>query len=156
MSTLPVGRHICVADAGTYSLGELPNEKKTPYAEVMFRCVQGEFEGQTHWFKGFLSEAAIKFTLQKLRTAGAEFPGGDITDGAGLGSVEVEIVVRQQKDSSYTEIAFVNDPNAKPEAKAMDPGKKADFRDRFRGAVLSLAAPTQAPKATGTGGKIPF
>lgn len=149
---LPVGKYFAVGLLDESFFGELDNERRTPYVEVAFKVIEGDLKGETMRQRFFLSENAAKYTIQNLKNAGAEFPGGAIDDLSGLGTKRCEIVVQPQKprpgesESRFVEIRFVNDPDAAPKAAApLTDKSRMDLRARLRAQVLEA-----------TGGKTPF
>lgn len=154
---IPVGKYPAVALPETAVFSTTPTTG-SDYLEVVFRVTgDGPQKGEEMKKSFWLTPAAKEYAIADLRACGCTFPGGDITDLAGLGTKEVEIVVQKQKpkegevESKYNEIRFINDPNApRKAATPIAADKKEALRARLRADVLASEA-----AAAGKGGQAP-
>lgn len=140
-------------------LGEVPNDKKTPFARVALKITGGEFDGRVVSRDLFLSEKATEHSVKALRALGCTFPGNDITNYDGFGTTEVSFTVDHEsyeKDGetrTVAKIGFINSlaGGIKPEAQ-MNAAQKAALKARLMGTLAATAGKTNgsAPKAGGT------
>lgn len=100
------------------------------------------------WY-GFCTDASIENTVKALRVMGCQFPNGpdglpDITNMAGLGTTEFDIVVVKDvyNGKTRTKVQYINEPGGGGPAmkSTMDDAKKLDFRQRMAGALLKAKA----------------
>jgi len=114
---------------------------------VRFEVVDGPQAG--HQITEFLSfsEAALKYTVEKMRTMG--WSGIDLADVETLGSNEVEIVVRAEEweGQSRMRVAFINAVGGASMAlkSALNESERKAFAARMRGLIVGLD-PSQARK----------
>lgn len=160
MINLPVGTYPAVAIPESAQFGETPGTH-AEFLEILFRVTDGPYKGDEMKRTFWLTPKAEKYSIADLRTCGCTFPGGDITNLVGLGMKDVEIVVQKQKpkdgevESKYTEIRFINDPNApRRHVPTIAEDKKQALRDRLRAAILEQKA--EAGESIGADDDIPF
>ncbi len=160
MSALPIGKYMAVALPESATEGETPNTG-TPFIEINFRVTSEDHHDEEMKKTFWLTEKASEYVVAELRACGCTFPGGDITNLEGLGTREVELVVQRQKpkpgemESRFTEIRFINDPNAPRGAKPIADDKKQALREKLRAAVMEAKAKAGEPIGTGSD-DIPF
>ena len=158
-----------IVKQGTYhgkgisvDLGEVQNDKKTPYARVALKIVGGEFDGRIVSRDLFLSEKATEHSVKALRALGCTFPGNDVTNFDGFGTTEVSFTVDHEsydKDGETKTIAKVGFINSlaggiKPEAQ-MNAAQKAALKARLMGTLAATAG--KPANGTGSAGvKPPF
>lgn len=143
---------------GTPELGESP-EKHSEFYRVSVQIKGGEFDGRIVSRDFYFSGEAAKYSTESMRTLGCTFPGNDITNLEGFGTVDVPFTVVHKKytnkegvEKTYAEIGFINKPFGISEEARMDDAKKAAFKAKMLG---TLAA--SAPKGNGTvTSKAPF
>lgn len=159
--SLPVGNYPAVAIPESAQWGETPTTK-SEFVEITFRVTDGPHKGEEKSKSFWFTPKAMEYAIADLRACGCTFPGGDVTNLTGLGTREVEIVVQKQKpkegelESKYTEIRFINDPNApRRQVPAIGEDKKQALRDRLRGAILDAQAKAGEPVGAGSD-DIPF
>lgn len=143
------GKHPAKADPTSYELGEDQNGK--PFAFLSFDIVDGPDKGRTIGGYFYLTDAAKDYSIERLRNAGATFPGGDIFDPAGIGSSDCQIVVEHDEHNGKTsaKIKFVNKRGGggvKAENKLSDGGKQR-FRDTFKADLLATGSKAKGPEA---------
>lgn len=160
MKNLAIGTYPAVALPDTAQFGETPGTH-AEFLEVVFRVIDGPEKGSEMKKTFWLTPKAQDYAIKDLRACGCLFPGGDITNLEGLGMKDVEIVVQKQKpkdgevESKYTEIRFINDPNApRRQVPTIAADKKQALRDRLRGAILE--AKQEAGEPIGSSDDIPF
>lgn len=136
------GKHPARADKTSYELGEDQNGK--PFAFLSFDIIDGPDKGRTIGGYFYLTDAAKDYSIEKLRNAGASFPGGDIFANDGIGDSDCQIVVEHEEYNGKTsaKIKFVNKRGGggvKAENKLSDGGKQR-FRDMFKADLLATGS----------------
>lgn len=160
-----------ITKAGTYKakafeamLGR-SSERKTPFVGIKFRVIDGEFNGQTVKWEGYLTDKTAERTLESLQHCG--WTGDDISVFAtglnGLDKNEVELQIEMEPGSTdptkeYPKVQWVNRAGggAKFAGEAMDAAAAADFGKKFRGLALSLKAKAGATPEKKKDDGIPF
>jgi hypothetical protein len=122
----------------------------TEQIAIQFMVVDGGPQnGRTIMAYKFLTEAAIKYTVETLRTLG--WQGDDLSDLRTVGSAgEVEIVVHEDmyNEKVYLKVAFVNDLNRTATPKgAMNEQERKEFASRMK-ALVRGCAPAKSNGAT--------
>lgn len=114
----------------------------TPQVEVVFQVTEGECIGETiSWF-GFLTDAALPYTLRSLRFTG--FEGNDLSDLESVGSQECSITVKEDTWEGETrlKVEWVNDLGGIRSKAMSDP---ANFAKQMMAKIAALEA-GQKPK----------
>lgn len=129
---MPKGEYIA-RGVGTPKLGEY----EKPFVEVRVRVLEGPYADEEITDRLYFSEAALPYSIEKLRTLGCTFPDDNAADFSGFGSVDVQIVVDHDtwKGVTRPRVKFYNrltrrnakTPNAM--AEAMERARKL-LRDR--------------------------
>jgi hypothetical protein len=124
-----VGKEMCRSKGGAEQLA------------LRFEVTAGDKAGaQITEFLSF-SDAALKYTVEKMRTCG--WSGADLADLETLGSTEVEIVVRMKQDPGYEprmRVQFINSVGGGAVAvkSALSDSEKRAFAAKMRAAILGL------------------
>ena len=156
---LPAGRY----PARTVEADLGYTKSNTEQVALGFEVLAGEHQG---WrITGFFSfsEAAVDYTMEKLRNAG--WQGDDISDLSSLcpSSTECSIVVRHEEYEGKTsaKVAFVNRSGGVKLAAPLDADQRASFAQRMRAkAIASRQAQepqpaAQSPRAPTSNAKAP-
>jgi hypothetical protein len=89
---IPAGRYICRARPESLIFGAASTN--APQVAIELDIMNEGFEGETIGWYGVLTGGATEITLRELRAAG--WLGQDFNDPHGLGSVEVEAVIKYE------------------------------------------------------------
>ena len=120
----------------------------TPQVAITYEVVDGEHAGETIRDYAALSEAALKYTVEKMRACG--WQGVDVSNLETLGSKECQIVVKSEvyNGESRLRVRFVNDLTRTGSAiiGTMDDAKKRAMAAKLRGLIAGLD-PSQAKVA---------
>lgn len=118
-------------------------------------AVEFEIEGgdRIAWWSGFVSDKAIQYTLNGLRTCG--WSNDDLTDLQGITNNEVELVIEHHtyNEKTSARIKYINKPG-RAIAKPMEPATAKTFAERMRGAAMK--APKVVPPGELQSDTIPF
>lgn len=124
-----VGKDLCKSSSGKEQLA------------LRFEVTAGDKAGcQITEFLSF-SEAALKYTVKKMRTCG--WTGVDLSDLETLGSAEVDIVVRMKEDPGYEpklRVDFINEVGGGAIAvkSALSDAERRGFAAKMRGLIAGL------------------
>jgi hypothetical protein len=147
MSNIEPGKYIATALSAEFGASK---EKGTEYVRVVFQL---EGAADTIAWDGYFTEKTTQRTIESLRYCGCTFPGDDVTNLAGLGSQQVQLVVEHEhyKEKTYPRVKWVNRLGAADVANALDGGAKKSLATRLKGAVVAArvaegAVPKAAPK----------
>ena len=125
------------------------SNKGTPQVVVPF-ALEG---GETISWVGFLTDAALPFTVKSLRIAG--WQGDDFFDLTSLGSKECELVIADEEYNGEvrSRVQYINEIGGGPKiGKSMSEADRKEFARKMRGKVIACgggkasAAPKPAPK----------
>ena len=156
MSKLANGTYLAKA-RGPFTLGEIKNEKRTPFIEFEFVVTKGPSLGSNVRYTGFLSDAAALRTIKSLRNCG--WRGNDVSefsDGEAHGCLdEVEIVIEQQtakNGNSYASVTWVNQLNSKPVrvVEKLSADAASSLGDRLR--AIAESNPAESAVTNGSSG----
>jgi hypothetical protein len=110
----------CRAVARSWALGESKSGK--PFVAVTYECLTGTNTGESITCQHYLSPGALERTIKALRASG--WAGSSVRDLAGMGSLEVEIVIEleEYEGKKYPRVRWVNAPGASA-IKPIDAGR---------------------------------
>jgi len=137
------------ADKSTYEIGK--SDKGTEGAKV--RCIilgEGDVDtGDSIWYTGWLSDAAMPYTVKALRNMG--WVGDDIFAGEGIGSLPFEGVVghEEYEGKTYARLQFVNKPGGGGIQMSKD---FSDAEKRKLAARVKAMSASVAPSSKANGG----
>lgn len=137
--------------SGACVLGTSAN-KGTPFLELYFKVIEGEFAGQLVRWTGYFTENTSERTIQALLYCGwtGEDPS-EFSDGAlhGLDANEVDVVVEMEEYEKDGEtrhaprVQWVNRPGGYLNTEAaMNTDAAKSFGDRMRGLVIAMRSKT--------------
>jgi hypothetical protein len=121
------------------------SSKGTAQVFVSFQAKDGEAAGQTIAWYGSFSDAALPYTMEKLRTTG--FAGDDLSDISSVGSAgDVQIVVAHEKYEGKirAKVQFINALGGARLANPMDDADKRRFAAEMRSKIAALGASSRA------------
>jgi hypothetical protein len=125
----------------------------TEQIAVLFEITDERAAGERiTWIGNFANDQAIEITCRDLRTAG--WSTDNITDLAGLGEVEVELVIAHEADrndpsKTYPRVKYINPPGGGrfKFKDTLGEGEQVALADRIKGyAVASRQAAAPATK----------
>lgn len=143
---IDAGRHTARATGPEDAeFGQSPNG--TDYLYVLFKLKGGSQDGQSIGAYFYFSEAAQEKAIEGLRNAGCTFPGGDVTNLAGLGSKDVSLVVEHEEYEGKTKakVKWVNKVGGVKEDQVLDQSERSALKSRMRGVLAAMGA--AGPKA---------
>lgn len=139
-----------IEEAGTYegvigaiTLGELKNEKRTPYLDMTL--VSGD---DYAWHKAWLSDKAMPYTLRLLRELG--WTGDDVTDTASLENQVADKPVTftiEINDEGFANVERVRAKGAvvgSAQTSTVGDATRAKLRAMSKALCKDLALPTEA------------
>jgi len=120
---------------------------------VTFTVVDGEHEleqASDVWY--LATEQSARITMGKLRTAGCDLPGGDVSQLDDFGSLDCDITVRHEvltSGKTVIRIPYVDEPGRAGGARveALSPSEAKAFAARWRAVAQSLPPLKRAKKA---------
>jgi hypothetical protein len=141
-------------------------EKGTDFVRINFKILDGEFAGRIVVWDGYFTDNTTDRSIEALQYCGCTFPGGDITNLAGIDANDVSIVVEhnpfkdeQGVEKTYARVAWVNALTRGVATELqMDAHAKSSFADKMRGklAFASASKPTAPRGPAANGGSPPI
>lgn len=121
----------------------------TEQVAVLFEIVDAEFAGQTITWFGFLTENAMRRTLESLRHAG--WTGDDITELSSLSgdTPNVQLVVEHEEWNGQTraKVKWVNSGNGGLNTTPLAANKAEALKRKVKAAALAMAREQGGAKA---------
>lgn len=120
--------------------------KKSDHVIIRLRIDTEDGMQTVQWF-GYLSEKALPFTIEKLRSMGARMAKGDITDMHGLGTKTVSVTIRYEEWQGEQKMKVdIGGGGSFVSKDRLDKNGRAAFAARFRGSVAHVAGSNDASK----------
>lgn len=118
----------------------------TEQAAMQFRFLEGPSEGQTISEYLALSDAALPYSLPKLRTCG--WTGDDIGDLSMCVGTKVRLVIKHEEYMGKTRarVQFINKVRELPK---LEESKRLTIAERLKAKIAAIEA--QAPATSGNG-----
>ncbi len=147
---IPEGRYRARADKtdADEAIGQI-GEKETPFILIYFTILSGPYEGRSVRYRGFLTSAALPYTLDALRAMG--FKGNDISDLSGIGSVESSITIKHEswenengEMKTYANVNWVNSIGGVTVNQIIPPAQKRNLFEQLKGDIAALDASSGA------------
>lgn len=144
---IPEGKYQAKATGGEFGV---KNDKD--FCAVNFEITEGELMGETitAWLY-FSTDKNTERSIESLRYCGCTFPGNDITNLAGLGSRECQIVIAHETFEGKTraKVQWVNSGGVggmKSEDR-MNPGQRKSFAERMKATLVASGKSGGEPSA---------
>lgn len=125
------------------------SKKDTPCVEVECQIVGGDDDGAVGIWQGWLTPAAMPFTVKALRCMG--WQGDDLSELSTVGSKEFDITVGEEEynDRVRSRIQFINElGSGGPATKPMTADEKKRFAAQMRGQVIAASGGKPSPRAS--------
>lgn len=140
MKLIQVGKHRARAMKDSYEVGI--DDTGKDYAYLGFEITDGVDKGSRIGRYFYFTDAAKLYSIESLRKAGAEFPGGNIDDPEGLGDVECELVIEhdEYQGKVRAKVKYVNGLSGIKAEHRLDESAKRSFRDRMKADLLATGS----------------
>ena len=111
------------------------------YISVKFVVQGGDHDGKVGYWRGFLTEAAARYTVEGLKACGCTFPGQDITNTEGLDTNVVRIKV-EENEGGYLNVAMVRAQRGPRVKEGMN---TSELKNRMRGLLADMGSEAPEP-----------
>jgi hypothetical protein len=135
------GRH--PARAVSWQLSTV-GKNETPCEEIEFEITDGEAKGERIVWNGWLTPAAMEFTVKALRTCG--WKGDDIENIEALDSPVILVIEHEEyKGETRAKVKFINDPNYVGLGKKMAKDTATSIASRVKNHLAGVVDPPAPP-----------
>lgn len=122
------------------------SSKGTAQVCVSFQVKDGEAAGKTISWYGSFSDAALPYTMDRMRATG--FVGDDLSDISSIGSSgDVQIVVAHEvyENKTIAKVQFINALGGARLANPMDDAERRRFAAEMRAKIAALGGAKSRP-----------
>lgn len=148
---IPEGKYIARATGAEWGV----TDRGKDFCAVNFKISEGEIEGERITaYLYFSTDENSRRSVESLRYCGCSFPGNDVTDLEGLGSIDCQLVVEHEEWEGKTraKVKWINALRGAGvrEEQKMNAGARRSFAARMKAAVIATgggqpSATKQAP-----------